>query len=423
MRCCGAASVAVIGLLAATASAQPSDPYGAPASATVDEQVAVSLVARAQELLDQQMYYEARQLALEALQTRSDGAAGAAARVIVRAASKQLAIPDAQLPGETTVPKPVEPPPVLPPAPVPPPPTETEPHSTRDYEERLHGALFLGTIGAMIGAEAAPDASSGAGAASIAGVGAGVIGAIAAPYVFDKIGWDEAQMRTVGSTSVWGGVIGAFMADAVDTKSTRGRDILLGAAIGEGVGALAGAGIASQQRFTVGDVALTDTLAGIGTVGGLTIGMLMQPAQGEAYSVNALLGAGIGYAVGYVAGPLSNTTPRRVARIAGGAAIGGAAPFLLYALIRDNSSTADERVTGLLSSGGLVAGAYIALRLTHGMDEGLDKLPSERADAPVALVGRSSDGHWAMGALSVQPLSRTLSTQPGYAVPLFSGAF
>jgi hypothetical protein len=413
----------MIGLLAATASAQPSDPYGAEAIANVDEQVAVSLVARAQELLDQQMYAEARQLALEALQTRADGPAGTAARVIIRAASKQLAIPDAPLPGDPTPPTPVQPPAVLPPAPVPPPSTETEPLSRRDYEERIHGALFLGTIGAMIGAEASPDDSSGAGAASIVGVGAGVLGAIGLPYLVDKVGWDEAQMRTVGSTSVWGGVMGAFLADAVDPDGTRGRDVLLGAAIGEGVGALAGVGIASQKRFTVGDVALTDTLAGMGTIGGLTIGMLMQPAQGEAYSVNALLGAGAGYLVGYVAGPLSNTTPRRVARIAGGAAIGGAAPFLLYALIHDNSTTADERVTGLLSTGGLVVGAYVALRLTRGMDDGLDVLPSDKSDAPIALVGRSSDGHWAMGSISVQPLSRTLSTQTGYAVPVLSGAF
>ena len=129
---------------------------------------------------------------------------------------------------------------------------------------------------------------------------------------------------------------------------------------------------------------------------------------------------------GVLLAPMTNTTPRRMVRVAGLAAIGGAAPFLLYAGIHSASSTADERVTGLLSTVGLAAGALIGFRWTRGMDDGLDTLdgkPRKRDDAPVALVGRSSDGRWGVGGLGFAPLSRTLAPQPGMAVQLVGAAF
>ena len=42
------------------------------------------------------------------------------------------------------------------------------------------------------------------------------------------------------------------------------------------------------------------------------------------------------------------------------------------------------------------------------MDPGLDVSPSEKAnDAPVALVGRSSDGSWRVGGLGVAPVQNS----------------
>jgi hypothetical protein len=120
---------------------------------------------------------------------------------------------------------------------------------------------------------------------------------------------------------------------------------------GGAIGVLGGASLAVDHKLTRGDIALVDTLAGIGTAGGLTLGMLMQPAQKEAYAVNALLGATGGVIAGYVAGPQTNTTPRRMLRVAGVAAAGGALPFLLYAGIHKASTTADERITFTPSSG------------------------------------------------------------------------
>ena len=74
--------------------------------------------------------------------------------------------------------------------------------------------------------------------------------------------------------------------------------------------------------------------------------MLMQPAQSEAYSFNAALGAAAGVVTGVIAGPQTNTTPRRMLRVAGIAAAGGAVPFLILAA--DPHSGADQRVTGAL---------------------------------------------------------------------------
>jgi hypothetical protein len=160
-------------------------------------------------------------------------------------------------------------------------------------------------------------------------------------------------------------------------------------------------------------------------VGGLTIGMLMQPAESEAYSLNAALGVAGGVIAGYIAAPQTNTTPRRMLRVAGLAAAGGAAPFLVYALVQSSSSTVDERITGLLSTGGLVIGAYLGFRFTRGMDDGLDRLDGKPTvdDSPIALIGRSSAGRWGLGGLGIQPLSPALAPQHGMALQLVGAAF
>jgi len=102
-------------------------------------------------------------------------------------------------------------------------------------------------------------------------------------------------------------------------------------------------------------------------------------------------------------------------------------PFLLYAGIHDSTTTSDEQTVGLLSSAGLVVGAYLGFRLTRGMDAGLDtldgKLHVQVDDAPVALLQHHSDGRWAPGSIAMQPLSAALAPQPGMSVPLVGAAF
>jgi hypothetical protein len=293
-----------------------------------------------------------------------------------------------------------------------------------------HGAFYGGVLGATVGAFIGQD--SPAKVAVPVGIAAGVGTGLVAPLVVRKLKWDEAQVRTAGSFSAWGGVIGGMFGDAVtgagDTSSPTAKGVLLGASIGSTIGLVTGGAVARNKRFTRGDVALIDTMTGIGAVGGLTMGMLMQPAQPEAYAVNSILGAAGGLVIGIVAAPNTNTTPRRMLRVAGLSALGGAVPFLLYAAIADSGKDGDEQLVGFLSSAGLVGGAYLGFRLTRNMDVGLDvhdgKRSTSDSDAPPAAVSRNSDGSWTVGALGMQPLSRQLSNgAKGMTFTVLGGRF
>ena len=387
------------------------------------EQVAASLVARAQELLDARVFLDAKQLAVEALVKSRSGAAADHARYIIHTVNAQLGIPE-DLPAPPRQPLPPLPPPIPERAPAerPVPPAEGHADDWRTAAS-IHGALYVGLIGATIGGFASPDRpADGAVPVGIAvGIGAGVY----LPKVLDKLHWNEGQIRTAGSGSVWGGMIGGLIADVANLEGTSPTDVLLGASIGATVGMLGGGAFARLNKLTPGDLALTDTFAGMGAAGGLTIGMLMQPPRTEAYSLNAALGIAGGVAVGLIAAPQTNTTPRRMARVAGLAAAGGALPFLLYAGISDPSSSSDEQLTGALSTAGLIVGAYIGFRLTEHMDEGLDVIDGKQHvdDAPAALLGRSSAGHWSLGAPALGPLSRALAPQTGMALQILGARF
>ncbi len=407
-------------------SAQPADPYGEPEPTqdeVLNEQIADSLVQRAQELYDARVFVDAKQLAVEALVKSPKGAAGQHAKFLIAAINKQLGIPDPDAKPDTKVDTtPITDPTVKPPEPVPPPPEQ--PSSEFVTPARVHGALYAGLIGSTIGSFFSKDTP--AGGAIPVGVVFGVLGGLYTPRLTDKLAWNDAQVMTAGAGSAWFGIMGGLVADAVKTQGTTARQVLVGASIGSTVGLAAGAALATRDNYTTGDIALVDTLAGIGVAGGFTVGMLMQPAESEAYSVNAVLGGAAGIVVGLVAAPNTNTTPRRMARVAGLAAAGGAVPFLLYAGIHNPDSKADERVTGLLSTIGILGGAYLGFRLTRDMDVDLDVKPGAKKqveDAPAAVLGRHSDGRWALGMLGVTPLSKELAPQPGLSVPLLGGSF
>jgi hypothetical protein len=220
--------------------------------------------------------------------------------------------------------------------------------------------------------------------------------------------------------------MGGLFADAVSVDGTTPGHVFIGAAVGAGLGGVAGMALAKRGKHTRGDIALMDTLAGLGAAGGLTVGMLMQPVEGEAYSVNAMIGIASGLLVGYVAGPQTNTTERRMLRVAGISALGGALPFLLYAGIYDDTTDNDEQLVGGLATAGLLAGAYIGFRLTRDLDVDRDVLPGEKRasdDAPVALVGRHSDGRWRANGIGINPLSRQLAPQPGMTLSVLGGRF
>jgi hypothetical protein len=288
----------------------------------------------------------------------------------------------------------------------------------------VHGGLYGGLLGATIGSLFSSDTPA-AGAVP-GGIAVGLVGGVAVPRLVDRLGLTEAQVRTVGAATVWGGAIGGLFGDIGSLEHTTARQVLVASSVGATLAGLGGYALARTSQLTRGDVALIDTLAGVGGAGGLALGMVMQPAHHEAYSLNAVLGIAGGVAVGYIAAPMTNTTPRRMLRVAGLAAAGGAAPFVLYAAIRSSGSTADERVTGSLSLAGLAVGAWLGFRFTRDMDDGLDTpdgKPRHDDDAPVALVGRSSSGHWGPGGLGLAPLSPALAPQRGVALQLVGGAF
>ena len=407
----------------------PLDPYAVPAGQdpVLAEQIAEQLVSRAQDLLDAKVYVDAKQLAVEALVKSPKGNAAGHARFIIKVVNDRLGIKEELAPPIET---PVDVAPIVDPTarvekPIEPPrPVDVEPNKGR-IAASVHGALYTGLLGATLGSFF--DKGHPAGGAIPVGIAAGVAGGLYLPKLFHSWRWDESQIRTVGAGSMWGGVIGGLMAGVTmgangGTVTTPG--VLVGASVGSTIGVAGGAVLAKNHTLTRGDVALVDTLAGLGTASGLTLGMLMQPAQKEAYALNAALGAGAGVVIGYIAGPQTNTTPRRMLRVAGVAAAGGVLPFLLYAGIHKASSTADERVTGALSTIGLVGGAWLGFYLTRDLDVGLDGPEGKQVDdAPAAVIGRSSDGRWGIGGLSLQPLSPELAPQRGIALSVVGATF
>lgn len=409
----------------------PLDPYAPPPGqdAVLAERVAEALVARAQDLLDGRVFLDAKQLAVEALVKSPRGAAAEHARAIIHTVNRELGIPEdsprpepaAPAPGEDVDTSPIVDPTVSP-APVAAPPEGGWP--TRRIAATVHGGLYAGLLGTMIGSLFSED-NPAAGAVPV-GIAFGVAGGVALPFAMKRLDWTEAQLRTVGSATVWGGLVGGLFGDVAKLDGTSAREVLVAATIGSTVAGLGGYVLARDRKFTRGDVALIDTFAGMGAAGGLALGMLMQPAESEAYSLNAVLGVAGGVLTGYIAAPMTNTTQRRMLRVAGLAAAGGAAPFLLYAAIRTRTSNADERVVGALATAGLVAGAWLGFRLTRGMDEGLDVpdgRPARDDDAPLALVGRSSSGRWGLGGVAIAPLSPELAPQRGLALQLVGAAF
>ncbi len=399
----------------------PAQPLPTPDDPVLAEQVAQSLVHRAQELFDARVYMDAKQLAVEALVKSPKGAAAEHAKFLIKKINDQLGIDDAPKPDPTA---PVDipgfsdrkpPPKEIPSAP-------EQPRASR-LSTSVHAGLYMGLLGTTIGSFFS-DESPASGAVP-AGLATAAAGAVFLPQLVDKLKWNEAQIRTTGSGTVWGGVIGGLFGDIGKRNNTSARQVLVGASVGATAGGVAGALLARTDRYTPGDVALVDTFAGVGAVGGMTLAMLMQPVESEAYSLNSAFGTAGGIVVGLIAAPQTDTTPRRMARVAASAAIGAAAPFLLYAGIYDNQKSSDERAVGALSSIGMLAGLYVGFRITSGMDEGMDRLPRKPSDedAPPSLLGRSSSGTWQLGTPGIQPLSRQLAPQPGMALSLVGATF
>jgi hypothetical protein len=441
MRCSAIGAVLVAVAAAAPAAAQPADPYGAPSSPAAGsaapaapspgdrlqdpydttakdpalaESVASALVDRAQDLFDARELGDAKQLAVEAIATAPSGPAAERAKQILASIDGPPRRDNVTVTDDK-----IEAPPALGSGAAPR--DEVTPpggHGAR-VEASVYAGLLGGAIGSTIGTAFTSDPNGQVTAAIAGGAVAAAAGILfVAPWLDRTL--NAAQVHPVGAGAVWGGIIGGLMANistGTDPQGTSTQSVMIGTSIGATVFTLGSYALARRDDFTVGDVALIDTMAGIGGIGGFTVGLIMQPAQYEAYEINAVVGIATGVIVGMIYAPQTNTTPRRMLRVAGLAALGAGVPLLL------DPAGVDDTLVGLLATGGLVAGTYLGFRWTAHMDEGLDRKPG-KADAPAAVVGRSSDGSWAFGGLGIQPLSPKLDNhQRGQTFTVLSGSF
>jgi hypothetical protein len=411
-----------------TAAAQPDptvNPYGDAPPADDDVVIARALVARAQQLLDAGFPADAKQLAEEALARSADGDAAAQAKAIIDEANRQLGVAE---PTPTPDPTP-------PPDPTPEPKPDLGPAEQVD-DPRPAGKRWMGYHGMAMGLTLGgglgmaidynrEDDEVGPGAAIGAAAGIG-LGYFAGRWAADRYDLTAPQAATIGSASVFGGAIGGVFADVADVGGTTARDVGLGLSIGTVVGAAGGVMVARANKLSSGDVALLDSFAFYGMVGGLTVGAAMQPAEDEAYSLNAAIGGIGGWLAGAAFAPKIDASPRRVSRMFLGALLGGGAPWLLYAGISDDTTTGDERAIGLASTAGLLVGAYLGHRWSRGMageEKGVEqrKRPTDSGPAMPALFRRDNTGSWTVGP----PLPRALAVEcrRAWLVDLVGGSF
>lgn len=379
MRIAVVASVLMIG--AAAAAAQPIDPYGpgptptgpapavpvpvpspvAPPAAPVapdveiDEAVAQGLLARARELRAEQAYADAKALVLEAIARRPDGPTHAAARLLLDELNALL--------GVVTAPPPRPPDPIAPPVDVRPP----------------------------------------------------VLDELDEPPPLAPIHDPASKARLITSGAVWGGIAGGMFADVVSgLEDTTGADV----AVGVGLGAVGGgvaAAILRDRALTRGDAALIDSVSLWGTEAALAFAFALAPPETEAYTLNGTLGAIGGYLIGHVAARSREISAGRLVKVDAIATAGALAPWLLYAMVKDDNVDDDEQAFGWLSMAGLGAGIYFGFRWTSDP-------PARGAidDAPPAVVRRSSTGSWSVGGPALAPIGRP-GEKAGVAVTVLGG--
>ncbi|MEZ4366945.1 MAG: hypothetical protein R2939_11730 [Kofleriaceae bacterium] len=411
------AALAAVGA-AVPAVAQPLDPYQADAPPPLERGVAAALLARAELLLDGGDLRNAQQLAREALALLASGNAAEQPLVLRARAILARAGPGADM-------VPIDPPPTdpgaVPPGPAEPPPIAAPASVVRDGRRAAlgYGAALGATLGGVLGAAAANEDSGSAGGA-VAGmvVGAGAVGGLGylvGPRLTDP------QARLLGSAGVWGTVTLAAMADVVTgVDGTSASDVAWGATLGGAAGLGLGYALHRRRAYTAGDVALMDAFAGIGTLGGLTLGLALAPVEGEGYSLNVAIGAAGGWLIGMAAAPSVEASPARVLRIGAHALTGAAAPWILYPLLADSGSDDDEQAIGLLSTIGLVAGAYVGFRRTRGLHG--EGVAAAATAGPSALLERSPDGGWRLGA-ALPRVERDRGAAPRTMLTLAAGGF
>jgi hypothetical protein len=218
-----------------------------------------------------------------------------------------------------------------------------------------------------------------------------------------------------------GAVAGGLFADVVTgLDGTTEDDVLGGMVIGAAAGGFTAYLLNKNPALTAGDFSLINSMTAWGLTGSLTFGLMIDPPEGEAYSLNGVIGIAGGYLIGHAAARKTDLSTKRMARVNLAAFAGAIAPWILYAATSDTETNDDEQAFGFLSTVGLLGGAYLGFRWTRNMKPGSESDMLERDPAPAALLRRTHDGRWGAGGIG---LSRTSGGSRGATLTLLGGSW
>ena len=437
---------------------QPVDPYSEqPAEAPppsldpaddIDDQVAVALYARGQQLLQRGDPANAKQLFIESLERSPRGSRSPDALRYLRVANKKLGLKnlDDGRPGAPVDPngggatgeQPIDPygggdsggdggq-------------TIDQPDAGASQAGRRVVMAFSAGAGLIAGlAIAGPESettndfgdttSEVGGGAVLAGLlGAGV-GFAGSWWLTDRYPVTSGQSVAIASGATWGTIDLALFGDAVTGADSDPNDVWKFAAAGSLLGLAGGAWYGARFDPSEEEMVFANSLGAMGAGAGLLVGVGIQPPEREAYSINALVGSLAGLGIGLALADSAQVSTRRMLWIDLGAAAGAAVPWaLLYPLIEEDGNENDEQAAGWLSALTLGGGAVAAWYLTRGLDDGeVDEAHTARDEPPPALVERTSRGAWALGAPLPRPMvAPALAPVSGMSVgaDLLSGRF
>jgi len=453
-----AAWVAVL-LAASPALAQPAPGPGDAAAAggeasDIDDAVAKALANRGQLLFDRGDFASAKQMFIESLERSPKGPSAGNAVAMLRACNQRLGIKDLDQGSPLAVPLggggPTDPyagdgGPADPYAgdgggPTDPyggdgigpnPPGPIDQPAPGVARRRL--TVFGGTYGALLGlAITGPENDQGdiGGAAVLGAVGGAAVGSLAAWWFGRNRDLAVGDVQAIMAGGTWGAYTIALFGDAVTGVGTSTtNEIVVASAIGGTLG-LGGGYLWSRQHPSEGDVSLVNSFGAYASVAGLQLGAVMQPPKSEAYSINAMIGAGAGLAIGVYAANRVEVSRARMLRVDLGVLAGAAIPWLGYLALGDGGS-GGQQAAGLIALATMSAGGYLGWRLGRGLDDHptTPAGPSPPADdfgTTTGLLLRASSGRWAVGVPLPRPMqSPALGPRVGtaYGVDLLAGRF
>ena len=267
------------------------------------------------------------------------------------------------------------------------------------------GGAYGFSLGLALAGPQGDDGEIGGGAFLVGALGAGA-GAGLSHLLYRRKPMTAGQSAFSASAGTWAALDIALMVDVFDTDGTDVNDIYKGVAAGGLLGFGAGAYYAYKKSPSVGDVSFTNSLAMYGAAGGLLLGVGISPAEGEAYSLQAVLGSTAGFVAGLWLSDRVDTTRRRMLMVDLGAAAGAAIPWaLLYPLINDSGTNNDEQAVGWISALTLGGGAVAAWFLTRDEPEAAAPLSEpEESAGPMAVLRRTRRGKWQLAAPVLRPM-------------------